>query len=271
MFQADIINPKFAVDWMHDFEDFQKSLEGDSSYVNDLVRSLSLVLDEFYCNIKVHSTFVVCWPSVNLFLICFKTVPFSSITGEGLEKFFKSLDECAEEYTKWVFSPTIIYESWKWNFQGISARIRAIESSKGTRDFSAWKLKIEKHFLQEAAMIEEQAKQLEQVKLDLASDQRTKKGMLGIQHVLINMSDIDVLLVDTAYDQRSSQVSARNLHLGGNEMEDGEDERDFVKEESGSHQMFLVCNPSVGWVWFSDDYDQEEKAFEAYISKMTKK
>ena len=52
----------FALEWMHDFEAFQDALsgaagardsEGEPTYMNSLMNSMALVLDEFYKHLKV--------------------------------------------------------------------------------------------------------------------------------------------------------------------------------------------------------------------------
>ena len=60
--KTDVQPHHFAVEWMQDFEAFQTALashrdtsdeEGEPTYMNSLMNSMSLVLDEFYKNLKV--------------------------------------------------------------------------------------------------------------------------------------------------------------------------------------------------------------------------
>ncbi|CAB3402643.1 unnamed protein product [Caenorhabditis bovis] len=77
--KSDIVRPTFALKWMKDFERFDEALEETrSSYMNDLSRSLSLVLDEFYCGLK--------------------SVCVSSLTGEGFDDVMNAIDESVEAY-----------------------------------------------------------------------------------------------------------------------------------------------------------------------------
>lgn len=50
----------FAIDWMQDFEAFQRALathgrdqNGEPTYMNSLMSSMCLVLDEFYSHLRV--------------------------------------------------------------------------------------------------------------------------------------------------------------------------------------------------------------------------
>lgn len=49
--KTDICDHEFAVKWMRDYEDFEDAINHDKSYLSNLSRSMSLVLDEFYQNL----------------------------------------------------------------------------------------------------------------------------------------------------------------------------------------------------------------------------
>ncbi|WFD28625.1 hypothetical protein MNAN1_003638 [Malassezia nana] len=103
--KIDVQPHEFALEWMHDFEAFQRALmaghardpskqamQGASkeapttfesrgeepSYLNSLMNSMSLVLDEFYKNLKA--------------------VGVSSATGGGMESFLDAVQEARREY-----------------------------------------------------------------------------------------------------------------------------------------------------------------------------
>ena len=52
MNKTDILDCKYALTWISDFEEFQNALANESSYASNLARSLSLAIEEFYKNIK---------------------------------------------------------------------------------------------------------------------------------------------------------------------------------------------------------------------------
>ena len=65
--KTDVQPHDFALEWMSDFEEFQAALashsgtrdsEGEPTYMNSLMNSMSLVLDEFYKNLKVGKDFL---------------------------------------------------------------------------------------------------------------------------------------------------------------------------------------------------------------------
>ncbi|KAF7371002.1 GPN-loop GTPase [Mycena sanguinolenta] len=85
--KTDVQPHDFALEWMQDFEVFQAALashsgtrdsEGEPTYMNSLMNSMSLVLDEFYKHLKA--------------------VGVSSMTGAGIKEFFDAVDASRTEY-----------------------------------------------------------------------------------------------------------------------------------------------------------------------------
>ncbi|GMM37158.1 GTPase [Saccharomycopsis crataegensis] len=85
--KCDIKDYEFAKEWMTDFEAFQASMSsdqhnssegGDSGYMNSLINSMSLMLEEFYSQLDV--------------------VGVSSYTGKGFDEFLDIVDDKVKEY-----------------------------------------------------------------------------------------------------------------------------------------------------------------------------
>ncbi|CAG8452646.1 10629_t:CDS:10 [Ambispora leptoticha] len=76
--KIDVVSHEFAVKWMTDFEAFQLALQKETSYMNTLMHSMSLMLDEFYQHLRL--------------------VGVSAMTGEGINEFFEAIDKAVEEY-----------------------------------------------------------------------------------------------------------------------------------------------------------------------------
>merc|ERR1712141_698274 len=78
MNKTDVVDAKYAVEWMNDFEAFQEALQTETSYVGNLAQSMSLALEEFYVNLR--------------------SVGVSAMTGQGFDEFLEELKSAAIEY-----------------------------------------------------------------------------------------------------------------------------------------------------------------------------
>ncbi|KAF2813534.1 uncharacterized protein BDZ99DRAFT_343616, partial [Mytilinidion resinicola] len=91
--KTDAQDAEFAKEWMTDFEAFQDALRkeeeggsfggegsGGSGYLGSLLNSMSLVLEEFYRHLSV--------------------VGVSSMTGDGIDEFFESVQQKKEEFVR---------------------------------------------------------------------------------------------------------------------------------------------------------------------------
>jgi len=78
--KVDVASHKFALKWMTDFDTLQEAVQHDGSYMSNLTRSMSLVLEEFYSNLKC--------------------VGVSSVTGFGVDQLFEAINSAADDYYK---------------------------------------------------------------------------------------------------------------------------------------------------------------------------
>jgi GTPase SAR1 family protein len=94
--KTDVVDHRFAVDWMRDFESFQEAIQTDSSYMGSLVLSMGLVLDEFYQHLRVVGYVL------NNELVCDDDVIYhhrcSAMIGTGFDEFFGAVQEAVSEY-----------------------------------------------------------------------------------------------------------------------------------------------------------------------------
>lgn len=78
--KTDVVDSKFAVDWMKDWTLFQEAIDKKTSYMASLTRSMSLALDTFYENLKA--------------------VGISAATGDGMDGLIDAIKEAAVEYER---------------------------------------------------------------------------------------------------------------------------------------------------------------------------
>ena len=80
--KIDVADHTFAQNWMEDFESFQDALDqqpsSEQTFYSSLIRSMSLVLDEFYANMR--------------------SVGVSAMTGQGIMELFSAIGEAKQEY-----------------------------------------------------------------------------------------------------------------------------------------------------------------------------
>ena len=77
--KIDCVSCGFAEEWMNDFEAYQTALDADSEeYMGTLNRSLSLVMDEFYKNIR--------------------RIGVSAVSGQGIAQLFENIDGTVAEF-----------------------------------------------------------------------------------------------------------------------------------------------------------------------------
>ena len=108
--KTDVQPHAFALEWMQDFEVFQEALathqstsddDGAPTYMNSLMNSMSLVLDEFYKHLKVGPRGFAFSPQILLS----QSVGVSSVTGDGIAEFFQAVEASREEYERSIPLP----------------------------------------------------------------------------------------------------------------------------------------------------------------------
>ncbi|KAH0622970.1 hypothetical protein JD844_025924 [Phrynosoma platyrhinos] len=120
MNKTDIIEHRFAVEWMQDFEAFQEALSQESTYASNLTRSMSLVLDEFYDSLKV--------------------VGVSAVQGTGLDEFFELVSQAVDEYER-EYRPE--YERLQKKMEQAQSRQQREQLGRLRRDMGASSVDVE--------------------------------------------------------------------------------------------------------------------------------
>ena len=78
--KKDIVSEEQCFSWMSDYENFMDSLDNETEYISSFSRSMCLVLEEFYKNIKY--------------------VAVSSKTGDGYDGLIKAMEDILVDYMK---------------------------------------------------------------------------------------------------------------------------------------------------------------------------
>ncbi|XP_043215877.1 GPN-loop GTPase 1-like [Amphibalanus amphitrite] len=76
--KTDVVDSSYAEEWMRDFEAFDEALRSESSYATNLTYSMSLVLDEFYSNLRCTGV--------------------SAVTGARLDRLLELVGDARREY-----------------------------------------------------------------------------------------------------------------------------------------------------------------------------
>jgi len=76
--KTDIVKHDFALEWMTNHEVFEEACKANDTYMGNFTQSMSLMIGEFYQH--------------------FSCLGVSSITGDGIDKFFEALEKAAIEY-----------------------------------------------------------------------------------------------------------------------------------------------------------------------------
>ncbi|KAF2763879.1 hypothetical protein EJ03DRAFT_246395, partial [Teratosphaeria nubilosa] len=116
--KTDVKSEQEAVEWMRDFEAFQTALKKEeeeeregSGYMGSLLNSMSLVLEEFYNTLSV--------------------VGVSSMTGAGVDDFFRAVEEKRQEFDK-DYRPEL--EKRKTEAEATKKQIQQEQMSRMMRD-----------------------------------------------------------------------------------------------------------------------------------------